>query len=146
MIFVSSFICLLLGCLLTWLYLRSQYESETGKLEERNILISKNYEDAVKQLEQERRQSRTAENELARLSADYENLQVRLSEHKQEVERHRTAVEQRPKRAEGEVLRQTENGIGVIQNDQETGGGSASLQRVEHRGPGQTASTASRRV
>ena len=74
------------GCVLAWLYLRSKLEGERGKLEERNSLITKNYEDVSKKLEEERLISRTTEMEMARLSADYENLQSHLSEQKKEVE------------------------------------------------------------
>src|SRR5688572_16124799 len=74
------------GFILGWLFLRLRSEAPIGKLEERNSLISKNYEDVLRQLEAERKLSRSAENELARLSADYENLQSHLSEHRKEVE------------------------------------------------------------
>lgn len=68
-----------------WLYLRSRFAGEIGKLEERNSILSKNHQDTLSQLEQERQQLRTAENELARLSADYANLQDHLTEHKKQV-------------------------------------------------------------
>ncbi len=84
--FVFLAIGLITGCVLTWLYLRSRFEGAIGKLEERNLLISQSFDDGVRMLELERERSRSAENELARLSADYENLQTRLNEHKQEVE------------------------------------------------------------
>ena len=84
--FVFLAVGLAFGFLVGWFYLRSKFEGELGKLEERNRLLTRNHEDVLKQLEQERKLSRNAETELARLSADYENLQSHLSDQKKEVE------------------------------------------------------------
>lgn len=77
---------MLIGIVLAWIYLRTKFQAETGKLEERAALIAKNHDALAKQLEEKREQLRTADIELARLSTDYENLQVHLSEQKKEVE------------------------------------------------------------
>jgi hypothetical protein len=52
----------IIGFILCWLFLRSKYETAIGKLEERNSLLTKNYDDGLRQLEEERKLSRTAEN------------------------------------------------------------------------------------
>jgi len=101
---IYALIGLLAGCLLTWLYLRSRFAGDISKLEERNSFLAKNYEDAAAQLEQERKQLRTAENELARLSADYENLQEHFSEHKKEVAQLQELFKTEFKNIAGELL------------------------------------------
>lgn len=84
--FIFLLVGIVLGGIFTWLYLRSKFVSENAKLEERNILLAQNHEVITKQVDTERERARKAENELSALRADYENLQVRLNEHKQEVE------------------------------------------------------------
>ncbi|MDZ4844922.1 MAG: DNA recombination protein RmuC [Chitinophagales bacterium] len=77
---------LVIGCALAWLFLRSKFTEEIGRLSERNNLLSDNQEATSNQLEKERQQSRAAENELAKMTVSYENLQTKLSEQKKEVE------------------------------------------------------------
>lgn len=84
--FLFLVVGLLLGCLVAWLYLRSKFGSENAKLEERNVLLAQNHEDSTKQLAQERERARKAEIELEGWKADYDNLQIRLKEQKQEVD------------------------------------------------------------
>lgn len=77
---------IVLGGLFVWFFVRAKFTGELAKLEERNSLLTQNQATAESQLNLERERSRSAENKLARLSADYENLQVKMSEYKREVE------------------------------------------------------------
>jgi len=77
---------LLAGGLLAWFLLRSKFESEIARLTERNNHSEQNRGVLETQLSQERERLRTSENELARLSADYENMQSRLGEQRKEAE------------------------------------------------------------
>ncbi len=84
---VFLFIGLILGGLITWFFMRSKFEGTISKLEERNTLLSEGLDGINIQLEKERQLFREADNKNSRLSADYQNLQTRLQEQKQEVEK-----------------------------------------------------------
>ena len=86
MTFIYIALAFILGGILAWFFSRSKFDGTLGKLEERNSLLTTNLEETSRQLDNERLTSRKAENELARLNADHQNLQTRFNENKSEIE------------------------------------------------------------
>ncbi|GIV33522.1 MAG: DNA recombination protein RmuC [Chitinophagales bacterium] len=92
------------GALLAWLLLRGRYQTTLSKLEERNILLSENLQQATSRLEKESQLLRETENRHARLEADYNNLHERFQQHKIEVEQMRQMLVEQFKNIAGELL------------------------------------------
>ena len=99
--FVWLFSGVVLGAIIGWLIGKSKsqknvidHEPELNQLnnqlslaEEKNKLLSNEVAELKPELAQERAKSLTLSNDLARLNADHKNLQERLSEQKEEIER-----------------------------------------------------------
>ncbi len=77
---------LLIGAVVSYLFIKNKSASQSGKAEERNKI----YEENIKKLESELTSERNKRIELsssyASLQADYNNLQNKLSEQKEEIE------------------------------------------------------------
>jgi|SRR5690554_672521 len=75
-----------IGVILTYLFLKNKFESQSSKVEERNKI----FEEANKKLESELNEERKKVIELnssySSLQADYNNLQNKLAEQKEEIE------------------------------------------------------------
>lgn len=77
---------LILGGAASYLVLKFRFQAGSGKIEERNTLISQNLEQAKTELESERKKVIELNSSLSAVNADFVNLEKRLAEQKTELE------------------------------------------------------------
>lgn len=77
---------LILGAAASYLVFKFRFQAGTGKIEERNILISQSLEQTKAELEAERKKVIELNSSLSAANADYINLNNKLAEQKSELE------------------------------------------------------------
>lgn len=77
---------LIVGAIAVWFIASSKYKGETGRVEERSIILEKEKTNLEHNLTSERQKVLELNSRLSSLQADYSNLQQKLAEQKAEVQ------------------------------------------------------------
>lgn len=77
---------ILIGAVAVWFIASSKFKGETGRVEERSVILEKEKTNIENNLNAERQKVLELNSKLASLQSDYTNLQTKLSEQKAEVE------------------------------------------------------------
>lgn len=77
---------LIVGIVVTFLFVKNKYQGETIKLSERNSLLETSYRDIKTELDNARELAGTLKMDNARLDTAYRNLESKLEEQKKEIE------------------------------------------------------------
>ena len=77
---------LIIGALAAWFIASSKFKGETGRVEERSLILEKEKSNLENNLISERQKVIDLSSKLSALQSDYSNLQTKLSEQKAEIE------------------------------------------------------------
>lgn len=78
---------LIIGALAAWFIASSKFKGETGRVEERSLILEKEKSNLENNLISERQKVIDLSSKLSALQSDYSNLQTKLSEQKAEIEK-----------------------------------------------------------
>ena len=77
---------ILIGAIAAWFIVSSRFKGETGRVEERSVILEREKSNLENNLNSERQKVLELNSKLSALQSDYNNLQQKLSEQKAEVE------------------------------------------------------------
>ncbi|MBK9097614.1 MAG: DNA recombination protein RmuC [bacterium] len=77
---------ILIGAIAAWFIASSRFKGETGRVEERSVILEREKSNLENNLNSERQKVLELNSKLSALQSDYNNLQQKLSEQKAEVE------------------------------------------------------------
>lgn len=77
---------ILIGAIAVWFIASSRFKGETGRVEERSVILEREKSNLENNLNSERQKVLELNSKLSALQSDYNNLQQKLSEQKAEIE------------------------------------------------------------